>query len=181
MSNKHLYWKILNSPFVIWFLSSAIITTISWTYTNWKSNEASKALNNENIRKLDYEILNRIQYIESTFKYLVTSEKNEFEKNEVIIRFFSCPNFPWTLYIEYKDRNLKSLLMELNERVSNSEKRNIIEAINILNNLMVDYEMKSKSFNYGEFLLKVNMIKKHRWDTLLNTKKELKNELEKNI
>jgi hypothetical protein len=122
MNNRLTFWRILNSPFTIWFLSSVLLTSLSWGYSKWKDNENIKKESKEYIARLDYEIFNRIQYVELTYKNLITNDSNEEAQKMIINNFITFPSTSWVLYYGFKERNFKSLLIELHEKVQDSEK-----------------------------------------------------------
>jgi hypothetical protein len=177
MRNRVTVWRLLNSPFTIWFLSSVVLTSLSWGYSKWKTNEETKKENQEYIAKLDYEIYNRIQYVELTYIALLNNDSNDEAKKMIINNFINSPSTSWILYYGFKERNFKSLLIELHEKVSDTEKAPLKKAISLFDNLVVDFEMKDKNFDFCKFLKIVNQIKESRWDDLLNSKKHLDQDL----
>jgi len=55
------FWSALNTPFVLWMLSSVLIGFFGWAYSTIQSSRDANARNEELVRKLDVEITNRIQ------------------------------------------------------------------------------------------------------------------------
>jgi hypothetical protein len=53
-------WTALNSSFVLWLLSSVVLSGLAAGYTAWQNRHAKIKANNELIAKLDTEISNRI-------------------------------------------------------------------------------------------------------------------------
>jgi hypothetical protein len=177
MRNKLSTWQLLNSPFTIWFLSSIVLASLSWGYSKWKTIEETKKENKEFIARLDYEIYNRIQYVELTYKTLLTNDSNDEAKRIVINNFITSPSISWVLYYGFKDRNFKSLLIELHEKLPDVEKASLKKAISLFDNLVVEFEMKDKNFDFSKFLKIVYQIKETRWDELLNSKKQSEQDL----
>lgn len=53
-------WTALNSSFVLWLLSSVVLSGLAASYTGWQNRHAKIKANRELIEKLDTEISNRI-------------------------------------------------------------------------------------------------------------------------
>ncbi|MEZ7229312.1 hypothetical protein NO989_21400 [Alteromonas sp. DY56-G5] len=57
-------WKVLNEPFVLWFLSSVLIGFISWQYTEVQKNSAEKKVQARVLKKARLELRLLLQDIE---------------------------------------------------------------------------------------------------------------------
>src|ERR1700722_3831040 len=63
-------WTALNSSFVLWLLSSVVLSGIAACYTGWQNRHAKIKENRELIEKLDTEISNRIyEALSATVSY----------------------------------------------------------------------------------------------------------------
>ena len=59
-SSSDRLWTALNSSFVLWLLSSVVLSGLAACYTGWQNHHAKTKANRELIEKLDTEISNRI-------------------------------------------------------------------------------------------------------------------------
>jgi hypothetical protein len=59
-SRSDRLWTALNSSFVLWLLSSVVLSGLAACYTAWQNHHAKTKANRELIEKLDTEISNRI-------------------------------------------------------------------------------------------------------------------------
>jgi hypothetical protein len=81
-------WTFINSPFFLWFLSSAVVGIISFSYANWDKQrglerdqrERAALVDRENIqtaRKLDAEISSRLTYFATSQGILLTKNSDK--------------------------------------------------------------------------------------------------------
>ncbi len=99
-------WKFVNSPFVIWALSSVVIALLSTSYS-WYQNQIQ---NKNAIRKLELEISlrlnNFISYSENNLSYL--DSKEAILALEVPVK----SKLSFSLYHENRNRGVTSLLLD---------------------------------------------------------------------
>src|SRR5215468_1449797 len=60
-SRRATFWRALNTPFVLWVLSSILVASFGWAFSTFQASRDAKSRNLESSRKLDTEIANRIQ------------------------------------------------------------------------------------------------------------------------
>lgn len=144
---------ILNSAFTIWFLSSIVLSVVGFLYTKWdvqrvgerekRVREAQIKRDNELVvRKLDAEIANRLIVFTQLNTIAVSSDNDVLvylvsEANvEAIARSLSelenpsLGEYKISVFPEYANRSLRSLLFELKEIVPNVEREEIDNAYN---------------------------------------------------
>ena len=127
-SAKTKLWTFLNSTFGLWLLSTVAVGFITWSYTEWTKNKTEKSGKAELIRKLDSEITGRISFLEASLN-----------KNDIVLGVFFDSLYKFfnrnkdsnedTVFEEFNNRNMRSLLIELSQIVPESEKPEIYKAI----------------------------------------------------
>jgi hypothetical protein len=55
-SRRAKFWHALNTPFVLWVLSSIVVGSFGWAFSTFQASRDEKARNLELVRKLDTEI-----------------------------------------------------------------------------------------------------------------------------
>ena len=168
-SNKA--WKLLNSAFALWFLSSVLIAGVSWGYANWNEKNNNLILKTEKIKKLDDEISYRLdagnenlpEYPDQSFVNAWCLSPSTFSLKPQLfptntISSIANNNEPqqWDngryIFPEFKDRSIFSLVWELLRLVPNNEKKPIIKAQKLLQDmkgsvsLTIDKKMTTKVF-----------------------------------
>jgi len=141
---------ILNSAFVLWFLSSVILGVVGFLYARWdsqrtierdkKASEAQVKRENELIaRKLDAEIANRLIVFaqlndlaipDNTVIWDLTDKKNTdmLKKTLIELENPTLGEYKLTVFPEYANRSLRSLLFELKEVVPDEQKAELDNA-----------------------------------------------------
>jgi hypothetical protein len=135
-SRKKRIWDLLNSSFVLWFLSTLVIGLFGWMYSNYQERAKADNQKKELIRKLDTEINNRLQ---DTNYYLYGLKATAGNKNTSDLPILSPisvfertikrldgieaeSNRPLVgVYPEYKERGFVSLVIELKSVVEEDE------------------------------------------------------------
>ena len=56
----HSVWRVLNSNFIIWFLSTVLIGLATWLYTSWSQEQAEQLAAVQRLEHLKTEILYRL-------------------------------------------------------------------------------------------------------------------------
>lgn len=130
----------LNSAFFLWFLSTAVIGTVSFLYAKWDSRKEDERRRYEQKRlvdresamvsgKLDTEIASRLRFVNG----LIDTEKS-FPQEITLIRSVlilekpSAMDYPVNVFPEYSNRSFQSLLWELAQVVPEGEKKEIVAA-----------------------------------------------------
>lgn len=52
---------LLNKPFVLWFLSSVVVATLGWMYSEWQDRREAATANRAEITRLEMEIFGRLE------------------------------------------------------------------------------------------------------------------------
>jgi hypothetical protein len=166
------WWKLLNSSFFLWLLSSLVISFGTWGYAQWKAAEAKKAELAEKITKLDHEIENRLNVggiepilletlSETATKVLISQE----EARSLISEFLSAPTEDRMLFVEFSKRGTLSLMKELSLSLEGNDRKCVEIAIAKVQHL----KSPSASFkNYGQLFKHLSLIADYRWS--LNAK-----------
>jgi len=134
-SLKKRAWAALNTSFVLWALSSIVLSGLTAAYTSYQNHHVKAEEKAAMIKKLDAEISNRIH---QALGGLITTEMNV-NKGQIYAlkdiyanvtfylnnKFTSSDNsvYPdFFIYPEYKNRNFRSLITELYDTVDSSER-----------------------------------------------------------
>lgn len=166
-------WKLLNTSFALWFLSTVIVGLVTLSYSSFKSTEEKKTANLELERKLNLEISFRLQnsiiYIHSLEKDIKDSTLY-FSKGGVAKRVLEKINNVGSEYTspEFKERNFISLLYELRSITNNNQLAELVKSIDgykrIYNISIKEFEtfdddkLSEKKFN--EVVDSINEIQK---------------------
>ncbi len=132
-TGKDRFWKILNSSFALWFLSSVVVAGMAAAYARYESRRSDELKQAETIRRLDTEIAGRIVEARyglcvdlinidagttytpaSIYGYTLKYFNNSFANDAGNPQDFS-------IYPEYKARTLRSLVFELSAMVDESQ------------------------------------------------------------
>jgi hypothetical protein len=150
-------WTILNSTFVIWLLSAIVLGGLTSFYAAWQQSLRDE----EAIQKLDLEIEARLEASERILPY------SDFEKP---VPYYPAnallfpPGQDRAIQPEFTNRNLRSLLYELNARLpleeQNDTKLALVE-IQAIENRWINKDLKGEEV--PEFRQKVSGIHKTRW------------------
>jgi hypothetical protein len=179
--------SFINSPFFIWFMSSCILSLITFVY-NLSQERLEKEkiiieqeyIIRQRVEKLDNEIYLRL---DNNITWLIEwSVRNSDNKsNDLFMPFNPCkrlvnsPELDNMYYPEFKNRNLMSLLLELKEAVNDkSDVENLNKTIRSLKYLKSEFYYKTKFDikDYRRFISKLDLIYMSRWDPITNMNKE---------
>jgi hypothetical protein len=145
---------ILNSAFVLWFLSSVVLGIVGVAYTKWdakrtierekREREAQVKRENELVtRKLDAEIENRLIFFARINHLELDAERSRIiigfnseddveriKKSLIELENPSVGEHKLIVFPEYANRNLRSLLFELKEVIPDEQKSEVENAYN---------------------------------------------------
>lgn len=141
-STKERAWATLNSSFVLWALSSIVLSGLTASYAAYQNHHAEVEAKAVTVKKLDDEISNRIY---QALGGLRTDEANVengqyYDPRDIYAsityylnnKFTSTDNtvYPeFSIFPEYKDRDFRSLITELYDMVDTSEKLELRDAL----------------------------------------------------
>lgn len=140
-SRKERIWSALNSSFVLWILSSVVLSSLTAGYTVYKNRhtrvEEKIKLENKLNTEISYRIYQALAGLKSdeerlksgypykpadyysTTTYYLNNRFVRNDVNQVYPEFF--------VFLDYKDRNFRSLLTELYDTVDPTEKAELQE------------------------------------------------------
>ena len=125
--------KFLNTSLGIWLLSTLALGLYAWAYSRIQATQQ----NEDTVRRLDIEIEARIA---SSALQLETIVNNGQSVSKVFVwHLLSAPNNDRAVQNEFSNRNLRSLLYDLNGRVYHVERYFIRRAIDDVRKLEIDY------------------------------------------
>lgn len=123
-TKKEKIWDYINSPIVLWLLSTLIVGIVTLTYTSYLSSVKKTEERKEVSQKLWSEIRNRKQ---KTFDMLMSLDMKSkeqyyepkwvYEKARALLNGNDpeLPNFQSVLYTDFKEKNFTVLLNELDK------------------------------------------------------------------
>jgi len=122
-------WKLLNSSFVLWLLSSVLISGLTALYTHRQSRQAQEVQNRALQRRLDAEIGNRIYSTRLGLEVWRTnisrgSPPGTTRGAYAFVALYlnnTAPNVDYAVFGEYRTRTFTSLLIELSTLVDPAE------------------------------------------------------------
>jgi hypothetical protein len=142
---KDRLWKILNSSFALWFLSSVVVAGTATGFAHYEAKRSEDVKQAETIRRLDTEIVGRI----TEARYGLCLDLVNLDKGTTYtpasiygytLRYFNNsfagdPQNPqdYSIYPEYKTRTLRSLVFELSTLVDEPQ-------VPMMKQLLIDYE-----------------------------------------
>lgn len=116
-------WAFLNTSLGIWVLSTIALGAVGWTYTQWQLSRQ----NVEQINKIDIEIEARLEAAE---RDLANRGLRENEKPFYIANLLLLPPMGERMVQpEFANRNLRSLMYELMNRLPISEQGEVLIAL----------------------------------------------------
>lgn len=104
---RDIIWRLLNSAFALWFLSTVAMGSVIWTYSKWEEKRTILFKNAEIERQLKNEIGLRLSLFVSSL-YAVKERGYDFESYSTALSLLNHPNFP-----EIGPRSLSSMAWEL--------------------------------------------------------------------
>jgi hypothetical protein len=144
-SGRARLWRILNSSFVLWFLSSVVVAGIAAVLASYEAGRAERLSKAETIRKLDTEIAGRLFAVRAALcgDRVRISNGEAFAPSVIYnitvgyldntVTTQSGRPLDFSIYPEYKNRTFRSLVFELSASIGGSQDR-------ILKELLIDYE-----------------------------------------
>jgi hypothetical protein len=120
-------WRLANSAFGLWFLSTVVIGFGTWAFAWWRAEDEARRENNASIAKLDIEIATRIDQFANTVNGL-----SGFRAYSAALAALESPvgnPYAVSAYPELGERGLTSLIRELEDRVRDSEKPELDGAV----------------------------------------------------
>ncbi len=146
LPNQSQLWKFLNSPFMLWLLSAVLVSGISWAYTKWSSEQDTIRTRATNVLRLDQEISSRMNFATAVAVELqtlpISNEATSTDpKSEALVfkRVFGTPDDDFSLFPEFKDRTLESLMRELSQYLSGNAKECVLMAADRVRELRLVY------------------------------------------
>jgi hypothetical protein len=126
---KSKTWEFMNSSFGIWLLSSVALGLITWGYTQISQSLAADKKNQAEIQKYDVEIPARINNYKVLLSHLKQNGDYYNANDEFLLggKYFVLP--------EFRDKSIKSLLLEQSLLVPNQRKEEIKKQINGIDKL----------------------------------------------
>jgi hypothetical protein len=156
------FWKIINSGFFLWFMSTIIVGIVSFSYSNFDKRRQEQHTKDEReitieqekrviMRKIDAEVSNRLYY----FAQLAKLQGNKLPANALfILEKPASIDYPVNVFPEFMNRNLQSLLWELLQVVPEGEKKDVEPAYKQARELssmfLSESILKSASFRLPE-------------------------------
>lgn len=125
-SSKKL-WRVLNSSFGLWFLSTIVLGIVVTGYTKWQEKLWAAKRDQQTIMQIDIEVALRLNHFRSTINNSVSQKQfvaalAALEKSSNDL--FSIYSFP-----EYERRSVQALLIELELFVPIDQKAEIKNAL----------------------------------------------------
>jgi hypothetical protein len=148
-SRRAKFWHALNTPFVLWVLSSIVIGSFGWAFSTFQASRDEKARSLELVRKLDTEIANRIQDALTSLAALGEQIKAShliFDDHFMLaIPLAVLDRRPKSdlsdigaaIYPEFRERTFPSLVAELQRLISSSERPQLTRSISAYRTLQV--------------------------------------------
>ncbi|MEA2553047.1 MAG: hypothetical protein QOJ65_1223 [Fimbriimonadaceae bacterium] len=122
-------WGFLNSPLGIWLLSSVVLGSFSFLFSQWQASAATRARQSEQAVRIRTEIGYRMQDYASHIAE-AKEETNPTKRSalyESIDKIDYNPGFP--LFPEYKDISIMALVLNLREIVPENDKANVEQVL----------------------------------------------------
>ena len=139
-------WKIINSPFGLWLLSTVLVGLVVFFYNDNKLKNEISVNNAATIQKLETETSNRLQH----FKLALTNQepsKIYYQKDDIAYMIDGviigdvtyARKKPVYIFPEYKERTMNSLLYEIGRlTIDKKQASTIIKARIILTRIQND-------------------------------------------
>jgi hypothetical protein len=148
-SQAQRIWSLLNTSFVIWFLSSILIGIVTWSYSSIEDSLRATASDRETLQKLDIEITGRLVGSEATIE--ITRKKHlagsQYLSSGALFQSVvdSLNGGEYVSYDEYKGRSFPTLLIEIQRFVQPNERSKIQGALAGFSELRSDADSDVKS------------------------------------
>ena len=136
-------WKLLNSSFALWFLSSVVLASLTWAFTEYQryvTEENAKAELKQRIStEITFRIANgiiqnnldteRLKSGEQFSPYSAFLSEFNYLNNDVYDRSVTPPfQIDYSVYNEYKTRKFRSLLAEIRSAVEKGDTKYLHDA-----------------------------------------------------
>ena len=114
-------WGFLNSSFGLFFLSSIVLSLVTWSYTELSHTIQQRSANAQSVTKLNTEIDYRIRLIENYFNSECSEHSNVSEKTFSDIRniYNAGPKYQ-SIFPENKQKQLHLLIWEMSALLEDS-------------------------------------------------------------
>lgn len=115
-------WKLVNSTFGLWLLSTVVVGLVVSFYSDFRVERDIDSKNVETMRKQSTEVSGRLQKFRTSLLELPSDEYHSYRYTElahmidgtgVIDQGSASPERPIFVFPEYKDRTMQSLLYEM--------------------------------------------------------------------
>lgn len=158
-------WKVLNTGFVLWLLSSVILAGVGWVYSNWQANRENERRNSERIERLDLEISARLDRVDLSEWGFETVDGSGIPTN-LNARLLLPPTPANVVIRNMRTGILRSLLYELSTCVPPTEQISVKKALSGLNEIARRYPMGKpvKPDDTQSLIDYVAKLKALRWD-----------------
>ena len=130
-------WAFLNSNFGLFFLSSVVLSLVTWSYTELSHTIEQRSANVQNVKKLNTEIDYRIRLIENYFDSECSEDSNVSEKTFSDIRniYNAVPKYQ-SIFPENKQKQLHVLIWEMSAHLADAnEKQDFVKSFEQLTGL----------------------------------------------
>src|SRR5215469_14730538 len=125
--------RSLNTPFVLWALSSVLVGTFGWTFSKFEASRTTQLANHQTERTLDTEISCRLQEAISTLDSLegkVRGGEWSFSEGYIYNQAIATTSGENSaIFPEYASRSCPSLMIELRSLVSPAERTQIDQSL----------------------------------------------------
>jgi hypothetical protein len=154
--NTNKLWTVLNSSFIIWLLSAIVLGTLTSFYAAWHQSLKDE----EAIYKLDLEIDARFEASEQALPFAILQKTPYHPANALLLP----PGPERAIQPEFANRNLKSLLYELNAKLPLDEQNDTMLALAEIKGIETYWMNKEiKDEQLKEFQEKVFRMHNTRW------------------
>jgi hypothetical protein len=153
-------WRVLNSAFILWLLSTGAVWLISRAYASWEESTGTREL----VRRLDLEIGSRIRMFDGALGNVKTADQFY-----TLLVFFDRP-YRAPIFPEFEDRSLRSLVWELQSLVPESERPTIRNAFRSIQQIV---DISTGGIDNSE-ALKKKPVPKDEWQRVSRVLQSLK-------
>lgn len=146
---KNKVWSFLNSNFGIWFLSSIVLSALTFSYSSYENYQERVTAQAGKILKLDIEISNRLDIL----SHALLNRKSDPKKMQIALLSMANPGqatYPVHVYEEYKNRTTQSLFWELYSLSEDKSKNELKFAAQTSMQLFKEYQLFGVIDNLGQ-------------------------------
>ena len=124
---KARLWEVLNTPFVLWLLSSVMLSGLTFLYSAYETEHAEKRERDRRIEMLDIEIEARLRRVaQGLDDFLYWPDRLQAALSDVARP--SKAEYPVHAFSEFKESTLSGLIWELHPLVDSTEMPQILTA-----------------------------------------------------